>query len=206
MGERRGRSLLIRELLGRLTWAAAGGAVVSALFLWGWVGPWLNGLDPSSTLTRGSTEPYVARPARIVTRWQEKVVVREVRVLVPPSDAAQGRVERRFDLKLGGGVDLISVVTLKPLPWGGEAATVLHPDGGAETVVKPKARPLFQLAGLREFGAGADVLDLGASFAAWYRQDLLRLGPVVAGLEVRGEWERDVGGSGRVLGTVVVRP
>ncbi|MGZ5445283.1 MAG: hypothetical protein ACXW5J_26760 [Thermoanaerobaculia bacterium] len=160
---------------------------VAFLAAWGWIKPFLEGPDLRfSTLTR--TRPVPVEVPR--TEWLvkvEKKIVRE-RVEVPvevirevPVKVVE-RIERDFGLKLpelrGEGRELVDVLEVPPAPHGGEMALTIHTGTGKiDGIFRARPMPLFELGGMREVGLDYDPLNAAAT--AYYRQDLVRVGPAI---------------------------
>ncbi len=169
--------------------------VLGLLAAAGWVKAYFWPNYELMTISAGPPRvPITVERTKEVVKWKTKVEVREVQVLVPPSDKAEKKIEDKFDVKLGDGPDelsLLTSVTLPKLPWGGAAIVTADKVGGIAVKVLPDKRPFFQLGGLREvtvYGGQAFGDDTGGTlYGVRYRQDILRAGPAVLGGEVAGE-------------------
>ncbi len=171
----------------RLNWLAYAFIVLLGLAAWGWIKPWIEGPDLRfSTITR--TRPV---PVKVETvRWMTKVAtkIKRERVEVPvevirevPVKVAE-RLKEGFKVSLpdlrAEGRELVDVLEVPKAPHGGEMAlTVQTATGKIDGIFRAKPAPFFEAGGLRELGGGYNPFSGTAILS--YRQDLVRIGPVV---------------------------
>jgi hypothetical protein len=155
---------------------------VGVLFLVGWIKPYLHGPDLALT-TIYRPKPV---PVKVETvKWMTKVKTEKVEVQVEVIREVPAKVEKQL---LGFGInlkelhaenkELAKILGVPRAPHGGEMAlTVNTGSGEIEGIFKPKQAPFIEFGGMRE--VGMDYEPLGKVAGGYYRQDLVRLGPVI---------------------------
>lgn len=175
-------------------------ALVATLAGYGWLKSYLEGPDLQvATIYKFKPKPVVV----VETRFSEKIrtVVKEVKVEVKePTPKQQEKLEQKYGLSLDGK-DLLGEWQIPKTPYGGDAIIAVGPTGRVEVVVKPKAKPFFELGGRRELGLGLGQTSLGASWKVYYEQDLARVGPV----QFSGEAAFGDRGDGRAQWSAMVK-
>jgi hypothetical protein len=81
-----------------------------------------------------------------------------------------------------GGLDVLTEKKLKPAPQGGEVLVAQDQHGVTEVMELPAKRGFLGLGGLRETGGEWDWLN--KRVAAYHRQDMVRVGPIVVGVRL----------------------
>jgi hypothetical protein len=183
-------------------WLSAGvlaAIVVAILALVGWIKPYLAGPDFATT-TIYRVRPVPVEVERV--RWLERVKVRTERVEVPVEVIREvpAKVEQRladdFGIRLpelpAENREFIDVVAVPKAPHGGEMAiTVSTETGKIDGIFRPLPAPLVEFGGIRELGVDYDPIN--ATAGAYYRQDLVRLGPAVVNATAFARASREAG-------------
>jgi hypothetical protein len=174
-----------RSLPSWLSLGVLAAIVVGVLFVVGWIKPYLNGPDLALT-TIYRPKPV---PVRVETvKWLKgdtRVKTERVEVPVEVIREVPAKVEKQL---LGFGLslkdlqakkeELVDVLDVPRAPHGGEMALTVNTETGKiDGTFKPKAAPLIEFGGIRAAGGAFD--PIAKRIVGYYRQDLIRVGPVV---------------------------
>lgn len=161
--------------------------VVLSAVVWAWVWDWYHP-PQDRTVYRYNPAPYTAPRSPILGKVAPTPQCVPTVVYKPTSHEAA-----RIEEKLGGELVPGSLLTLrdvKPMPYGGRIAVVAppptpeNPNPEVVTQVFPKKAPFLEWFPSREVSVGYGVGGSGSLRQAWlaeFRQDLVRVGPVLLG-------------------------
>jgi hypothetical protein len=179
--------MLNRNLPPWLSLGLLAGVVVGMLALVGWIKPYLAGPDLAmTTIYRPKPVPVHVETVKWLKKVETKVVKERIEIPVevigdvPLSEAK--RLAEDFHISIPDlqkeNRKLVDVLDVPKAPHGGEMAlTVNTASGKIDGIFRPKPAPMIEVGGLRE--AGAEFDPLNNAVTGYYRQDLLRVGPVV---------------------------
>jgi hypothetical protein len=160
-----------------------GGIALALLAAAGWIKAYLSGPDLSTvTVVRHVPQPVEVERVKYLRKVETVKVNVPVEVIreVPAKQAAQ--LEEKFHFTLpelrAEGRELVDVLAVPKAPHGGEMALIVDTGTGKVAgTFRAKPAPFFELGGIRE--AGLDYDPVNGAGSAYYRQDLLRIGPAV---------------------------
>jgi hypothetical protein len=163
------------------------GIVIGVLAIVGWIKPYLNGPDLAvATIYRPRPVAVQVERVKWLNRVETKIVRERVEVPVEvireiPAKEAK-RLEDDFHIKVADlqkeSRELIDVVAVPKAPHGGEMALTVNTESGKiDGIFRATPAPVVEFGGLRELGAELDPLNQAVT--GYYRQDLLRVGPIV---------------------------
>lgn len=157
--------------------------VVGSLVLFGWIKSYVEG--PNLALT----SLYHPKPVPVKVekvKWLTKIKTEQVQVPVevirevPVKEAA--RLDKDFGIKLdllhAENKELSTVLTVPKAAYGGEMAVIVNTGTGkTDGIFKPNGAPFIEFGGIKEIGL--DYNPLSSAGTVYYRQDLVRVGPVI---------------------------
>jgi len=154
---------------------------------YGWAKSYLTGPDIQQvTVYRTKPSPKVAPETKASERMQEETRCVQVEVKKPTLKELEAIAKKYEAPKLTinwPDATLLGEYEVPKMPYGGTTAVVV--EGTTPTVVTlPKPRPFFELGGMREVGIGVGVGSYSPTWRGKFRQDLLRVGPVIGTIEV----------------------
>jgi hypothetical protein len=172
-----------------LTWPLVLVVLGGALFLAGWIRPYLEGPDLSSvTVYRSKPVPVRVETVKWLTKEKERLRVKTERVEVPVEVIREvpAKVERRLENDFGITLpelraqnrELADILEVPRAPHGGEMAITVNTESGKiDGIFRRKPAPFIELGGIRELGVGYDAI--ARTPLGYYRQDLVRVGPAI---------------------------
>jgi hypothetical protein len=163
------------------------GIVVGALFLIGNIKAYLDPISSMSTIYRPKPVPVKVETVKWLKgdiRVKKEIVNVPVEVIREVPAKTNKRLEDDFHINvkdlMAEHKALVDVVDVPKAPHGGAMALTIDTDSGKiENTFRPNAAPVIEFGGIREAGAEYNVLQKGVT--GYYRQDLVRIGPVVVG-------------------------
>lgn len=147
---------------------------------------WYSG-PKYQTLYKMVPAPYTALQSPIIQKVKEQATCVPTIVYKPTSSQTEA-----IEKKIGGAIPeglLLNLSDIKPLPYGGHAATTVpeatadNPNPKAVLTIFPNARPFFEWGKERSVDLGIDVLNLN-HFSLDLKQDLFRTGPAITYLNI----------------------
>lgn len=177
----------MKRLVDAPRWLSYALLFTALLAAYGWVKPYVAGPDlATSTIYRPRPVPVKVETVKWLTKVETKVKRETVTVPVEVIREVPAKVDKRLtdDFKITlpdlweEGRELVDILAVPEAPRGGEMALTVHTSTGRiDGIFRPKPAPFIELGGMREAGVYVDPLNAAVVFN--YRQDLVRLGPVI---------------------------
>jgi hypothetical protein len=167
------------SILSHLPWVAG----IAAFFLVGVVKPYLEGADLLTTLHRPRPAPVnIPGPVKWLEKTKTVTIQGPIQVIHDLAPKEEKKFDSEFHLSMSDlhaeHKKLLTVLPVPKAPFGGEMAVTSATDTGKVAgIFAPKAAPFFELGGIRAAGIAYDPLRM--SVTGYYRQDFVRVGPVV---------------------------